>query len=131
MFTDSYFSEVFLSLCCHFCERNMIVFDAVLLESSWTSNICFSALSLAHKDFFIFWESFDITASKIIGFNIRLTHKAISLVGDSYNPSQALSSPLPSGKRYQSIRVWSSRLLISFTQQAARRLNSVQFCRIS
>lgn len=41
------------------------------------------------------------------------------------NPSQALSSPLPSGKRYQSIRVWSSRLLISFTQQAARRFNSV------
>ncbi len=73
------------------------------------------------------------TAAKIIGaplpsildiFLTRCSSKAKSIVEDPTHPSHSLFQLLPSGRRYQSIRARSARLLNSFFPQAVRALNS-------
>ncbi len=73
------------------------------------------------------------TAAKIIRaplpsiLDIFLTHcssKANSIVKEPTHPSHSLLQLLPSGRRYQSIRARSARLLNSFFPQAVRALNS-------
>ncbi len=73
------------------------------------------------------------TAAKIIGaplpsildiFLARCSSKTNSIVKDPTHPSHSLFQLLPSGRRYRSIRVRSTRLLNSFFHQAVRALNS-------
>ncbi len=73
------------------------------------------------------------TAAKIIGaplpstldiFLARCSSKATSIVKDPTHPSHSLFQLLPSGRRFQSIRARSARLLNSFFPQAVRALNS-------
>ncbi len=73
------------------------------------------------------------TAAKIIGaplpsildiFLARCSSKTNSIVKDPTHPSHSLFQLLPSGRRYQSIRARSARLLNSFFPQAVRALNS-------
>ncbi|KAK3553870.1 hypothetical protein QTP70_012703 [Hemibagrus guttatus] len=72
------------------------------------------------------------TAEKIIAvslpsitdiYSTRCIRKANSIVNDSTHPSHTLFTLLPSGKRYQSIRNNTTRLLNSFFPQAIRCLN--------
>ncbi len=73
------------------------------------------------------------TAAKIIGaplpsildiFLARCSSKTHSIMKDTTHPSHSLFQLLPSGRRYQSIRARSTRLLNSFFPQAVRTLNS-------
>ncbi len=57
-------------------------------------------------------------------FFARCSSKATSIVKDPTHPSHSLFQLLPSGRRYQSIRAHSVRLLNSFFPQAVRALNS-------
>ena len=73
------------------------------------------------------------TAEKIIGVSLpsmsdiyttRCIRKATSIVDDPSHPSHKFFSPLPSGRRYRSIRSATTRLQYSFFPQAIRLLNS-------
>ncbi len=73
------------------------------------------------------------TAAKIIRaplpsildiFLARCSSKTNSIMKDPTHPSHSLFQLLPSGRRYQSIRARSARLLYSFFPQAVRALNS-------
>lgn len=72
------------------------------------------------------------TAAKIINTDLPQLHdiyttrckkRAYNIIRDPSHPAHALFSPLPSGKRYRSIKTRTTRLSNSFFPQAVRLLN--------
>ncbi len=72
-------------------------------------------------------------AEKIVGvslpslqdiYSTRLTHKALSIAGDTTHPTHSFFSLLTSGRRLRSLQARTSRLKDSFIHQAVRKLNS-------
>ena len=74
-------------------------------------------------------------AEKIIGCELpslealyrqRTTRRARKIVSDASHPSNHLFSPLPSGRRFRSIRARTERLRRSFVPSAIRLLNNLE-----
>ena len=68
-----------------------------------------------------------ITGAKLPSIQVlytrRCQRKALKIVKDPSHPSHRLFSLLPHGKRYQSAKSWTRRLLNSFYPQAIRLMN--------
>ena len=59
-------------------------------------------------------------------YTSRCCKRTINIIKDNTHPAHKLFSPLPSGKRYRSLRCKTTRLSNSFFPQAIRLLNSLK-----